>query len=684
MPAVGYQYCEALWEAAVDGLINIDRWGIIKAFNPGAENLFGYTKDEVVGQNVSCLMPETEARHHDGHIQKYIDGGKANIIGIGREVTAKHRTGRLFPMHLSIGEAEIEGEPHFIGICHDLTDYRALETENNRLQNLYDTLAAQEKAMVLTLDRRFRVLTANPAAAERLGLDMPQLSTLTLQDLQGALFSPRMAQQIYRQLLTGSFTMSMFEIQHPGTGQPLWVSGEIKPLRNSKGEPVEYHAVIFDVTDRVLAEREAMYLATHDSLTGLWNRARLEEALQELPADQPLAILYIDLDRFGHINSNMGPARGDQLLRTLAARLSQYCGTTERLSRWSGDEFVVVLPDIQTTSEATARGHELLALISEPLELSTGWLSVSATIGFSLLPADAKSANAVLLNAQLAKTRGKQRGGHCVVPFDARREDGEHDRFQIEQQFRRALPLDDFEVWFQPKLALADRHVMGAEALLRWHHKSEGSISPALFIPIAERLNLCRDIGWFVLDEVIGQMRTRLNEGRALLPVAVNISARQFADPDFSGQLLARLTAADLSGHWLELEITETALVHDDKAIRVNTRELRQAGIGIAIDDFGSGYTSIRALAELEASVMKIDRKFVDPLNGQTGTSAERLVSAMIDMAHSMDMAVVAEGIETAQQQAQLLGLGCDVGQGFGLYRPMSGAAWHDLLETAQ
>lgn len=421
--------------------------------------------------------------------------------------------------------------------------------------------------------------------------------------------------------------------------------------------------------------------ASHDTLTGLLNRAellrRMHAAISRATAQgESLAVLFIDLDAFKTINDIHGHEVGDAVLREVSRRLCSGVRQSDLVGRLGGDEFVVVLsrlPDLATLRQI---GQRLLTLLGQPVRVEGRWLPLSCSIGVTLCPAEAADELTALKNADFAMYQAKRRGRNNLQFFDPALHVQSAEQHELEVQLAGALPRGELSLAFQPLVDLASRRVVAAEALLRWRSPLLGEVPPARFIPVAEESGLIVEIGNWVLRQAARQLRRWHDAGHSGLTVAVNVSPLQFERDDFIEQVGAALVEGGLPGRALCLELTEGALIRNLAASNVRLERLRALGVKVALDDFGTGYSSLAYLRELRVDSIKVDRSFIRAMC----EDGEVLVEAIINIAHHFGLSTVAEGIEEAGQHRALLELACDVGQGYLFSRPVPPEALELLL----
>jgi diguanylate cyclase (GGDEF)-like protein/PAS domain S-box-containing protein len=448
-------------------------------------------------------------------------------------------------------------------------------------------------------------------------------------------------------------------------------------------------SIVRDMTERMADAARIHFLAMHDSLTGLANRAQLNERLALLlegaaAADARLAVLFIDVDHFKRINDSLGHAAGDEVLVTFADRLKAACGDSALLSRLGGDEFIVVQKQSLGREHTAAFGQRALAALAEPLSIQGRRMSVTASIGVALFPDDGNNNHTLLKNADAAMYLAKAQGRATLRFFDASLARAADQALTIETQLTAAIGNREFELFYQPQVREPDGALIGVEALIRWRHPELGLVGPNQFIAVAEGLQLIMPIGQWVLDEALAQVSKWRAAGWARPRVAVNLSSVQFRAANFVESVLATLKRHQLSGENLELEVTERMLTHEGDttaSTAATLAALASAGISVAIDDFGTGYSSLSHLRTLPIDRLKIDQSFVRELGDSRDCFA--ITEAIIRLAASLGMRVIAEGVETIEQRTILRQMNVYATQGFLIARPMTGAGFERWLATA-
>jgi len=450
--------------------------------------------------------------------------------------------------------------------------------------------------------------------------------------------------------------------------------------------------VNMDVTERKQAEKalrtseaQMTHSAEHDLLTGLPNRMLFNDRVSQAIALAPrhlkkVAVLFLDLDGFKHINDSLGHPVGDKLLQSIAKRLVDCVRNSDTVSRQGGDEFVVLLSEVGQSEDPAIAARRMLQAVAEAHSIDQHDLHVSASIGVSVYPDDGLDAETLIKNADTAMYQAKENGRQTYQFFKPAMNVRAVERQAIEASLRRALERQEFALHYQPKINLRTGGITGAEALLRWTHPIRGLVSPAQFIPVAEDCGLILPIGKWVLREACQQARAWADAGLPLATMAVNISAIQFRNENFLEDVFAILKDTGLDPRFLELELTESVLMKHAESTASILKALRAGGVQLAVDDFGTGYSSLSYLRKFPIDALKIDQSFVRQIT--TTPDETTIVTAIISMGRSLKLRVVAEGVETQEELAFLQAHQCDQAQGYYFGRPVPPRQFAKLLAT--
>lgn len=518
-------------------------------------------------------------------------------------------------------------------------------------------------------------LDANPALARIYGHASVADMMSDLVNIQTQLYVDPGRRDEFRALMDLHGQVVNFESQvHRKDGEVIWISENARTVKNDSGEILYYEGTVEDITERRTFEAQIQHQATHDSLTGLPNRYLLEDRLQQSinfaeRYHTKLAVAFVDLDQFKHINDSLGHDAGDTLLLTVSERLSALVRDSDTVVRLGGDEFVILLTSIQRNDYVTQTMKRVLDAISQPVMLNGLEFNISCSIGISIYPEDGTHANVLLKNADTAMYKAKQSGRNNFQYFTHKLNAILQERMDIERKLRNATKREELLLYYQPKVDIADNRVNGAEALIRWVPEAGTMISPARFIPIAEETGLIEEIGDWVLNTACMQSHVFLKKfGRPIL-VSINISPRQFLRKGLAQHIADILARTGADPQYIELEITESTLA-DDIGTFINTlHELKAIGVKLAIDDFGTGYSSMTYLKDFPVDRLKIDQGFVYNLEQTPANSA--ILKAIVTLGHNLGLKVIAEGVETEFQRDFLRDIGCDELQGYLYSKPI-------------
>ncbi|MQG93958.1 phosphodiesterase DibA [Pseudomonas sp. MN1F] len=529
---------------------------------------------------------------------------------------------------------------------------------------------------VLVTDRQGLIVHVNRAFMRITGYQQEEVLGQRPSKFKSGRHGVPFYQQIYATLAEkGEWSGEIWNRRKSGEIYPQWQT--ICAIRDDSGELSHYVAVFSDISAIKHSEQELAYLAHHDPLTGLPNRLlfndRAEQALAAAQANKRgCALLLLDLDHFQSINDGLGHTIGDQLLKLVGERLGETVGSNVTLARLGGDEFGVLAENCQQVGQAGKLAQGIIERMREPFEFDGHRLFISASVGISLFPNDALSAEQLLRNADSALFKAKGNGRACYALYTEELTAHAQHRVETASELRRALAKDELRVFFQPVHDLFTTKMVGVEALVRWQHPQRGLVPPSDFIPIAERTGLIAEIDAWVLREACRQMVRWREDGRALEFVAVNISSRLFGQRELYRQVADVLHETGLDPALLELEVTESAVMEDPEVALEQLHRLRELGLNLAIDDFGTGYSSLLRLKRLPVQKLKIDQGFVAGLPQDDDDIA--IVRVIVALARSMGMQVHAEGIEQAEQARFLLEQQCQLGQGYWFGRPLPAA----------
>ncbi len=544
----------------------------------------------------------------------------------------------------------------------------ALRDSEQRLRTIIET----EPECVKVVDAKGRLIEMNASGLAMLEAD--SLAQAQQHGLSSYILAPYRAAflALHQRVMAGETGMLEFEIEGL-KGTRRWLETHAAPMHDANGQATMLLGITRDITVRKQAEERIRYLAHFDALTGLPNRAQLDDrARYAISLAQrskgSVALMFLDLDHFKDINDSLGHSVGDALLVEVARRLRLMLREEDTVSRLGGDEFIFLFHEIDAP-RAARLAQKLLDVVAEPYRIESYDLNVTGSIGVALYPADGPDLETLFKNADAAMYRAKHEGRHGYRFFTTEMQTRSTRHLQLVNAMRQALERGQFRLHYQPQVALRDGRIVGAEALLRWTHPELGVVSPAEFIPAAEDSGLILPIGEWVLRHAVRQARFWIQDGLAPLVMAVNLSAVQFRHPDLPELVTRILEEESLAPEYLELELTEGVALHDPQGAITMMNQLHERGVRMSIDDFGTGYSSLAHLKKFKVYKLKIDQSFVRDIS--TDAEDRAIVGAVVHMASSLGLQTIAEGVETAGQLTFLHQQGCDEVQGYFFSRPL-------------
>ena len=673
----------AVIHAAPVAIIARDMDSVIRMWNPAAEKMFGFREDEVLETTTRMVPPGLQAAS-DANVARARQGETIWI----EDTQRLHRDGRAIDVSMSI--APIYGADNMvIGTMATIADISRRKQAEQALRESEAHLRLAMEAAQMGMwyweshTDRF-VYSEGFATLFGHGANDPHVDYRALQ------------QRLHpddRELFDATMRHAVkegtdFQVDYRtlwADGSVHWVSNRGQVHRGPNGRAVRVIGVGMDITDRKHAEQRIAHMAHHDALTGLPNRVLLRDRIQQAiahahRAGTQLAVLFLDLDRFKTINDSLGHQLGDRLLQSVASRILVCVREGDTVARVGGDEFVIVIPGIGSQADAAAVGGKILEVLASAFHLHGHDLHVNASIGISVYPSDGTDAETLMRNADTAMYHAKDSGRANYQFFTQHMNVAAQQRLAIENALRRSLEGNEFEVHYQPLFDLRDRSITGFEALLRWTAADGEHASTAEFIAAAEDSGLIVPIGEWVLREAMTQARRWQSAGRPLM-LSVNVSATQLGRPTFVERLRRLLEETGFDPALLELEVTEGVIIEGAGEAREALDHIAALGVGVAIDDFGTGYSGLAYLKRLPIDTVKIDQSFVRDLTVDPDDAA--IVTAIVAMSQSLGVDVVAEGVETEEQLAELRRLGCHRAQGYLLAPPMDARAVTRMLQGA-
>jgi diguanylate cyclase (GGDEF)-like protein/PAS domain S-box-containing protein len=666
----------AALEAAVNAIVIAGRDGSIVWVNQAFTVMTGYSKEEVLGKNPRLLKS-------GGHPESYYAELWSTILSgqVWRgELVNKRKNGTIYteemtitPVTQTIGTVV---ETHFVAIKQDISERKQAEEALRRAEEKYRAIFEDAVVGIFQTSPDGRPLSINRALAEMHGYDSPEQLLAEVSNVVLQLFVDPKRMAAIRRMLGKDSVVRGAEVEvYKRDRKKKWLLMNLRAVRDASGNILLHEGTAEDITDRKVAEERVHFLAHFDPLTGLPNRNLLQDRLSQALAgarrrQDKVAVLFLDLDQFKTVNDSLGHSFGDLLLQEVAERLRVGSRELDTVARLGGDEFVLILTTVKDLADVAVAAERFVKLMTDGFVVQGHPLNISCSLGISIFPEDGADCDALIKNADAAMYCAKENGRNTFRFFTEDINVEVAERLTLENSLRLALKKNELFLMYQPQMDLATGRITGLEALLRWQHPELGLVSPDKFIRIAENSGLIVPIGLWVLRTACSQARRWLDEGLLSMPVAVNVSAVQFRQRGFCELIREVLQDVGLAPRYLELELTETLLLSSAEVTLSVLQQLKAMGLSLAIDDFGTGYSSLSYLKRFPVSKLKIDRSFVRDIAVNPDDAA--IATAIISMAKSLRLKVIAEGVENESQMSFLRTHQCDEIQGYYFSKPLT------------
>lgn len=673
---------KTLFEHNPDACYAFNTEGKFIIINDAACQLTGYSKEELLQLSFPTLLNEDRVEKGQLKFQELLNGKRDSF-----EISIVKKSGENIDLHITTLPLYIDERIIGVtGIAQDITHKNIVQLElaisRNQLKNIFESIevcfcsslpSSKANSFILPVCEKIygyseKEFEKNPS----LWMEVIHPEDLkTIHEINHQLVEGKSIQREYR----------IIDVQ----GVVKWVLSSIIPVINHFGETIRYDGVIIDISHHRELEEKLRFMAYHDTLTKLPNRRKfftlLGDSIQEaIETNKKLAVLFIDLDHFKLINDTLGHRIGDELLQIIAKRIINCLGKNDIVSRQSGDEFTVLLKDIQNSTELENVAKKLHHIITMPVHLMNNDYTLTASIGISVFPEHSEFPEDLLKDAEHAMYLAKSNGKNAYLFYQSGMSENLTRTMELAQSLLRALRLNEFSLNYQPIINSKANNIVGLEALLRWKHSKIGFISPVEFIPIAENLGIIIPIGEWILRTACTHGKQLHANGYDNMYISVNVSAKQFEEKNFVPKLINILNETNFNSHYLKIEITESTVMKDLEDLATKLRQLEDLGIDVLLDDFGTGYSSLSYLRKLPISTLKIDRSFIQDIH--IDADQEAIIRTIVTMAKSLRIGVIAEGVELENQMSFLQDIDCFDIQGFLYSKPIPFETLNELLQN--
>jgi diguanylate cyclase (GGDEF)-like protein/PAS domain S-box-containing protein len=674
-----------LLEAAPDAMVVVNQSGEIVLLNVQAGRQFGYRRDELIGEKITIIIPEGFAERLIADGQRSAEDALAQQIGTGIELIGRRKDGSEFPIELMLSPLESDDGILVTAAIRDIDTRKSIEfVEKERAQVTLNSIGDA----VICADISGNLTFLNVVAEKLTGWSKEEAAGQPMTEVFRILNAsretiPNPMEMAIQQNRTVHLPSNSILIRRDGFEIPF--EDSIAPIHDREGKVTGVVIVFRDVSAARAMSVQMAYSAGHDFLTGLPNRMVFKDRLSQAIAsaqryNKQVAVLFLDLDGFKHINDSLGHPIGDKLLQSISKRLINCVRSSDTVSRQGGDEFIVLLSEVRHAEDAAITARRMLQAVAEAHSIDRRDLHITTSIGVSVFPEDGQNSETLIKNADTAMYQAKENGPTSYQFFTPAMNVRAVERQSIEEDLRGALERHELTLHYQPIIDLKTGLIAGAEALLRWTHPTRGPIPPMQFIPVAEDCGLILPIGAWVLREACRQAEEWADAGLPAMTMSVNVSAVQFRNEKFLENLTAILDETGLDPKRLELELTESVLMKRAEATASILRTLRDRGVQVSVDDFGTGYSSLSYLRKFPIDALKIDQSFIRQIS--TAGEDTTIVAAVISMARDLRLRVVAEGVEKLEELEFLRAHQCDEVQGFYFSRPVPPQQFVKLLSN--
>jgi diguanylate cyclase (GGDEF)-like protein/PAS domain S-box-containing protein len=675
-------FYRSLFEHNPEIVLYIDREGVIAEVNQNLSKVIGYKDEEVSITPLIKYLPKHEQDNYQKNFLEVLNGEPKRM-----DTFFIHNNGKSIPIHIVLIPAIVEGKvTGAFGIIIDKSEARKIE--NSLLESESKFRAIVEEALVgVYILKDKHLLYGNPYYHQLLGTKYPDVNFNIINYIHSEDINE--LQSTFDSLIDGEDGITHYCRVIRKDGSEIRIEAHSKLIYINR-DPIILGTII-DVTEREKSWEKINFLAYYDQLTKLPNRKSFEETLEkELVIakilNQKLAIMYLDLDRFKYTNDTLGYRVGDELLKAISTRLQIVLGDEHQLYRIGGDEFGIISPDCKTINMIIGVANQIISSMEEQFDIDSYRLFMTASIGISLFPTDGEDSISLIKNADVALHNAEREGKNTFKVYSSTMDIRTFRAFKLGSDIRFALKNDQLEYYFQPKVSTENNEIIGAEALIRWNHPEWGILSPNEFLPVIEEHGLIAEVDLKMKWKVAKQIKTWQEMGLPQIPISVNLSAKRFLDKNLVSNFQKILADTKLDPEFIEIEITETSMLENEKIVLTTLNDLFREGITISLDDFGTGYSSLSSLTKFKKYIntLKIDRSFIAQLSTDEENESNLITQTMITLAESLKMSVVAEGVETYEQYHILKQMGCKIIQGYLFSKPLPATEFEELLKIGK
>jgi len=670
-----------------EGYFEVDLTGNFTFVNDSICRVLGYPREELIGMNNQQYTTDKETAKKVFQAFNLVYRTGVPLKEFGWDITRKDGKKRYIEGSIDLLKDTSGKITGFRGISHDVTERNKAEKALRQSEEKYRSILENIQEAYFEVDLAGNFTFYNDSLCRITACTREELLRANYRRFSDEENSKKVFQVFNKVFKTGEPTDSFDWLIIRKDGTKRFIEASVSLKRDSSGKPGGFKGVIRDITERKMIEQELNHLATHDALTGLPNRLMFSQLLNHaiLSAQRnrkQLAVLFIDLDRFKTINDSLGHEAGDTMLQEIAGRFKHLLRAADIVGRLGGDEFIILIEDVNELNQVATLAQKILTTTIKPVDIMSEECRVTASIGISIYPSDGRDEQSLMKNADIAMYFAKEEGKNNYQFYSDNIRSMANERLSIETNLRRALERNELYLDYQAKMDFKTGMITGVEALLRWNNPYLGSVTPTQLIPVAEETGMIVPIGRWVMRTACAQNVAWQRQGLPAICMAVNLSLRQLTDDRLLGDIKNILEETGMAPHLLELEITESMVMHNPERLIAVLNKIKDMGVLLAIDDFGTGYSSLAQIKNFPVNTLKVDRSFIRNLPFNSENKA--ITEAVIIMGKNLRLTVVAEGVETKEEENFLRQQVCDEMQGFYFSKPIAPDKFADLLRSNQ